>query len=123
MHVGCVFKNYYNLPVNEVEGVYWFYFVRPLICPYVDQIVSTLYLPQYKPDPFHIYTSYQPTSGGVSHAFFLIKKIRIFADFFLFHDLAHYVLASSGCEMYEGFYLSYFISVMEIAPRQRVCCL
>ena len=30
------------------------------VCP------SALYLPQYLPDPFHFYISYQPTSDGVS---------------------------------------------------------
>ena len=33
------------------------------VCPSVDRIVSALYLQQYSPDPFHICTSYQATSG------------------------------------------------------------
>ena len=32
---------------NEVEGVYWFHFVRPSVHLSVDQIVSAVYLPQY----------------------------------------------------------------------------
>ena len=35
--------------------------IRPSICLSVDQIMPILYLPQYQLDPFHIYTSYQPT--------------------------------------------------------------
>ena len=37
------------------------------VCPSVDRIVSALYLQQYSSDPFHINTSYQATSEGVSH--------------------------------------------------------
>ena len=40
--------------------------VRLSICPSVDRIVSALYLQQYSSDPFHICTSYQATSEGVS---------------------------------------------------------
>ena len=42
----------------------------------VDQMtMSDLYLPQYQPDPFHIYTSYQPTSEGVSYIYdYLISQ-------------------------------------------------
>ena len=36
------------------------------VCPSVDRIVSALYLQQYSSDPFHICTSYQGTSEGVS---------------------------------------------------------
>ena len=36
------------------------------LCPSVDRIVSALYLQQYSSDPFHICTSYQATSEGVS---------------------------------------------------------
>ena len=36
------------------------------VCPSVDRIVSALYLQQYPSDPFHICTSYQATSEGVS---------------------------------------------------------
>ena len=35
-------------------------------CPSVDRIVSALYLQEYSSDPFHICTSYQATSEGVS---------------------------------------------------------
>ena len=47
--------------------------VRPSVCPSVDRIVSTLYLQQYSSDPFHICTSYQATSEGVSHVMFVSK--------------------------------------------------
>ena len=36
------------------------------VCPSVDRIVSALYLQQYSLDPFHVCTSYQATSEGVS---------------------------------------------------------
>ena len=45
------------------------------VCPSVDRIVSSLYLQQYSSDPFHICTSYQPTSEGVSKKFWRIFKI------------------------------------------------
>ena len=40
--------------------------VHMSVCPSVDRIVSTLYLQQYSSDLFHICTSYQATSEGVS---------------------------------------------------------
>ena len=40
--------------------------VCPSVCPSVDRIVSALYLQEYSSDPFHICTSYQTTSEGVS---------------------------------------------------------
>ena len=43
------------------------------VCPSVDRIVSALYLQQYLLDPFHIHTSYQATSEGVSRKFFVSK--------------------------------------------------
>ena len=49
----------------------------------VDQILSALYLPQYLTDPFQIYTSYQPTSEGLSPVkLFLNSKIWIIAELF-----------------------------------------
>ena len=36
------------------------------VCPSVDRIVSALYLQEYSSNPFHICTSYQATSEGVS---------------------------------------------------------
>ena len=58
----------------------------PSVLPSVNQIVSALYLPQYWPDPFHIHTSYQPTSEGVSRVIYssFFFQIWIFAAFF-FH--------------------------------------
>ena len=48
----------------------------------MDKIVSALYLPQYSPDPFYIYTSYQATTEGVSRVkfFFKIQKFEILAN-------------------------------------------
>ena len=43
------------------------------VCPFVDRIVSALYLEQYSSDPFHICTSYQATSEGVLHVMFVSK--------------------------------------------------
>ena len=40
------------------------------LCPSVDRILSALYLPQYLPDPFHIYTAFQATSGVSSVIYF-----------------------------------------------------
>ena len=67
---------YYTPRFNEVErGVYWFYLVRLSVCLSVclsvDRIVSSLYLQQYSSDPFHICTSYQATSAGVSRVKFV----------------------------------------------------
>ena len=50
--------------------------------------MSALYLQQYSPDPFHIYTSHQATSEGVSHVkFFQNTKILNFGNFFKFVSL------------------------------------
>ena len=56
--------------------------VCPSVRPSVDRIVSALYLQQYSSDPFHICTSYQATSEGVSHVMFLskLKKFEILAN-------------------------------------------
>ena len=59
------------------------------ICSSVDRIVSALYLLQYSPDPFHIYTSYQATSEGVSCVkFYQNEKIWSFGKFFKFVNLS-----------------------------------
>ena len=52
------------------------------VCPSVDRIVSALYLLQYSLDPFHIYTSYQATSEGVSHVktFSKIQNFEVLAN-------------------------------------------
>ena len=65
------------------------------VCPSVDRIVSALYLQQYSSDPFHICTSYQATSEGVSHVmpvskfknlqFWRFFKICSFAFVFFWH--------------------------------------
>ena len=75
-------NHYYTPCFNKVERwVYWFHLVhlsippsvRPSVCPSVDGIVSALYLQQYSLDPFHICTSYQATSEGVSRVMFVSK--------------------------------------------------
>ena len=47
------------------------------VCPSVDRIESALYLQQYSSDPFHIGTSYQATSEGVSRVMF-VSKLKSF---------------------------------------------
>ena len=77
------------LPVGTLHSLEWFwvsrrifiyshhntfmYFSKMSVCPSVDRIVSALYLQQYLSDPFHIYTSYQATSEGVSLVKFISK--------------------------------------------------
>ena len=59
--------------------------VRPSICPSVDRILSALYLQQYLPDPFLMYTSYQATSECVLQVMVLLKfKNWNFGKFFKF---------------------------------------
>ena len=76
-------------PLKEDEWeVNWFHLVYPStrrsVRPSVYRIKSAPYLPQYWSDPFHIYTSYQPTLDGVSHVefHFLNSKLWIFAKLF-----------------------------------------
>ena len=47
--------------------------LHPSVCPSVDTSGFTVYLQQYLLDPFHICTSYQVTSEGVSHVKFVAK--------------------------------------------------
>ena len=89
--IQCPFHVYYTPRFNEVDrGVYWYHLVRlsvrPSVCPSVDRIVSALYLQEYSSDPFHICTSYQATSEGVSRVM-PISKFEILAIFFKFVTL------------------------------------
>ena len=79
----------YTHRFNEVGWeVYWFHLVRPSVRPSVDRIVSTLYLPQYWPNPFHICTSYQTTSEDVWHARFIAKFQKLkFGQIFAINNL------------------------------------
>ena len=72
---------YYTPRFNEVErGVYTG--ITLSVCPSVDRIVSALYLQQFSSDPFHICTSYQATSEGVSRVMPVSKfKHAILANF------------------------------------------
>ena len=69
---------YYTVRFNEVEKGGILVSRRPSICPSVrpslDKTVAALYLPQYWLDAFHICTSYQATSEGVS-------RVRVIAKF------------------------------------------
>ena len=51
--------------------------VHPSVRPSLDRIVSALYLQQYSLDPFHIYTSFQATSEGVSPLNFFAKFLNL----------------------------------------------
>ena len=51
-------------------------FTLSSVCPSMDRIISALYLQQYLPDPFHIYTFFQPTSG-VSYIKLFFSKLKI----------------------------------------------
>ena len=62
------------------KGVYWFHLVRLSVrlsvCPSVYRIVSALYLQQYLLDPFHICTSYEANSEGVSRVKFVSIALK-----------------------------------------------
>ena len=105
----CVF---HNVSVSSVEWVscrniiipsaqkscwgYWFHSVRLSICQYVrpsvhpsfQHSVSALYCLQFWLDPFHILTSYQATSEGVSHVKFLAKFQNL--DFWQFFWICNF---------------------------------
>ena len=67
--------------------------VRPSLRPSVPHPVSALYRLQFWLDPFHIYTSYQATSEGVSRVKFLVKSQDLnFWHFFKFVTLICLVL-------------------------------
>ena len=57
------------------------------VCPSVDRIVSALCLQQYSLDPFHICTSYQTTSEGVSRVMPLskFKSLKFWGIFKIFN--------------------------------------
>ena len=94
LNCSYIYRSYFNLSkmwceivlgpkyFNEVEVGYTGFTLS------LDRIVSTLYLLQYLPDPFHIYTSYQATSEGVSCVKFISKfKTLSFGKFFKFVTL------------------------------------
>ena len=76
------------------KGVYWIHLVRLSVCPSVDRIVSALYLKQYSSDPFHICTSYQATSEGVSRVMF-VSELKNFGEFLKFVTLSSSDLGSN----------------------------
>ena len=55
-----------NIPPASTKLIGGYTGITLSVCPSVDRIVSALYLQQYSSDPFHICTSYQATSEGVS---------------------------------------------------------
>ena len=77
-----IFKHIFIPPAStKLKGGYTG--ITLSVCPSVDKIVSALYLQQYSSDPFHICTSYQATSEGVSRGmpvskFKNLKFLRIF---------------------------------------------
>ena len=63
-HDSPITRSHFMDPTDRaIKG---FYCITLSVCPSVDRIVSALYLQQYSSDPFHICTSYQATSEGVS---------------------------------------------------------
>ena len=67
--------HYYTPASTKLKGEYTGFTLSVClsVCPSVDIIVSALYLQQYSSDPFHICTSYQATSEGVSRVTFVSK--------------------------------------------------
>ena len=76
--------------------------VRLSICPSVDGIVSALYLQQYSLDPFHICTSYQATSEGVSRVMPVskLKNLQFFGAKFVTLTLSSFDLGSNMTQWY-----------------------
>ena len=62
---------YYTPASTKLKGGYTGFTLS--VCPSVDRIVSSLYVQQYSSDPFHICSSYQATSEGVSRVKFVSK--------------------------------------------------
>ena len=113
----------YTPRFNEVErGVYWYHLVRLSVCPSVDRIVSALYLQEYSLDPFHICTSYQATSEGVSRVMpvskFKNSKIFLICNFdFVFFwlgiqydSMVWVIMRRRGCSQNAG------VLVVLVAP-------
>ena len=71
MNTSFIHWVYYTPRFNEVEKGYTGFTLS--VRPSVDRIVSALYLQQYSADPFHICTSRQATSEGVSGVKFVSK--------------------------------------------------
>ena len=85
--------NWVIIPAASTKLIGGYTGITLSVCPSVDRIVSALYLQQYSSDPFHICTSYQATSEGVSRVmpiskFKNLKFWRIFKicnfDFVIF---------------------------------------
>ena len=65
---------YYTPRTIKLLGVYWFHSLRPSVCPSVRPTSCVRSVaPKVLVGFFHIYTSYQATSEGVSHVKFLAK--------------------------------------------------
>ena len=71
--------------------------------PSVNKIMSALYLPQYLLDPFHICTSYQATSEGVSRVKVIAKFQNLNLDFVLlwhgiwYESIVWVIMGRQGC--------------------------
>ena len=91
----------YTPRFNEVERGYTG--ITLSVCPSVDRIVSALYLQQYTSDPFHICTSYQATSEGVSRVISvsIFKNAKFWRIFkFVTLTLSSFDLGSNMTEWY-----------------------
>ena len=71
---------YYNIQFNEVERGGTLVSSYQLICPSVDGIMATLYLPQYLLDPFHICTTLDCVYHG--NCFSKFQNFEILAIFY-----------------------------------------
>ena len=84
------------------KGVYWYHLVRLSVCPSVDKIVSALYLQEYSSDPFHIRTSYQATSEGVSRVMPIIHLDSNLSWWHWFHTTDTYCGGWYPCDLAPG---------------------
>ena len=117
-------------PANEV-GLCWFHFVHSFVCmsihlPIRVKTKSCLLCIFHKTSGIHfIFThwinQHQMVRCVICQVILKILKL-LSLQIFLFHDLAHHFLASSGWDIMRIFFLSYLISGMEIMPREKVCC-
>ena len=106
----CFWGCYYYTPrFSKVDrGVYWYHLFRLSVCPSVDRIVSALYLQQYSLDPFHICTSYQATSEGVSRVMPVSKFKNLTWDPIWLNGMGNHEAAGVSSERRRSSCSSYF---------------